>query len=46
MTTMTRSAIALLLATGCGAMPAFAQEAEVDAPRRTRIGLGPQLVPR
>jgi len=46
MTIMTRSAIALLLATGCGAMPAFAQEAEVDAPRRTRIGLGPQLVPR
>ena len=38
--------LGLLLATaGIGIAPASAQEATPDAPRRTRIGLGPQLVP-
>ncbi len=41
--------LALLVATGIGVVPAQAQEASPDAPpeapRRTRIGLGPQLVP-
>jgi len=38
-------AFALLVAAGTGIVPAQAQEAAPDAPRRTRIGLGPQLVP-
>ena len=46
MTMMTRFALALLIATGCGATTAMAQDADADAPRRTRVGLGPQLVPR
>jgi len=39
-----RFALALLVATGCGIPVARAQEAE--APRRTCVGLGPQLVPQ
>jgi outer membrane protein len=34
-----------LLAASIAATPAHAQDAAPDAPRRTRIGLGPQLVP-
>lgn len=41
------NALVLLLAAGACSIPAqaHAQESPADAPRRTRIGLGPQLVP-
>lgn len=39
------AAIALALSLGFGMSPAVAQETEPREPRRTRIGLGPQLVP-
>ena len=42
---LSRFAFALLVATGGATVPASAQEAAPGAPRRTRVGLGPQLVP-